>query len=51
MTSNLLTINVEGGTASNLVVGVPFAWHGGVNGATAITADTADGLPADSREW
>ena len=24
----LATINVEGGTASNLVVGVPFAWHG-----------------------
>ena len=25
------TINVEGGTASNLVVGIPFAWHGGRN--------------------
>ena len=25
------TINVAGGTASNLVVGVPFAWHGGRN--------------------
>ena len=25
------TINVEGGTASNLVVGTPFAWHGGRN--------------------
>ena len=25
------TIHVEGGTASNLVVGVPFAWHGGRN--------------------
>ena len=25
----LATINVEGGTASNLVVGVPFTWHGG----------------------
>ena len=24
-------INVEGGTASNLVVGVPFAWYGGRN--------------------
>ena len=28
----LATINVEGGTASNLVVGVPFAWHGGMGG-------------------
>ena len=27
----LATINVEGGTASNLVVGVPFTWHGGRN--------------------
>ena len=25
------TINVEGGTASNLVVGIPFAWNGGRN--------------------
>ena len=28
----LAHINVEGGTASNLVVGVPFAWHGGTTG-------------------
>ena len=28
---NLDKINVEGGTASNLVVGTPFAWHGGRN--------------------
>ena len=27
----LATINVEGGTASNLVVGVPFTWYGGRN--------------------
>ena len=46
----LAHINAEGGTASNLVVGVPFAWHGGVNGATEITEDTAGGLPSRSSE-
>ena len=36
----LATINVDGGTASNLVVGVPFAWYGvtgGLNGAAVVS--------------
>ena len=38
----LAKITVDGGTASNLVVGVPFAWHGGTTGdAPNITPDVA----------
>ena len=36
------TIAVDGGTASALVVGVPFAWYGGIDGQTARTAVEAN---------
>ena len=37
----LAKITVDGGTASNLVVGVPFAWHGGAELDGARNADEA----------
>ena len=41
----LAKITVDGGTASNLVVGVPFAWHGGTTGdAPNITRNANQAL-------
>ena len=42
------TINIEGGTASNLVVGIPFAWHGGRNAdGTRNAAETLVPHPSE----
>ena len=44
----LATIHVEGGTASNLVVGVPFARRGGANANQTVVPHPVEGMYAHS---
>ena len=43
----LAHIEVDGGTASGLVVGVPFAWHGGLAGANRTANQAVRPHPAE----